>query len=48
VDLARIPAQPKSGLVNVLVEIPAGSKNKYEFEFLLIFNILVIFNFLDW
>ena len=31
-DLARIPAQPKPGLVNVLVEIPAGSKNKYEFD----------------
>jgi inorganic pyrophosphatase len=32
VDLSRIPAQPKAGLVNVLVEIPAGSKNKYEFD----------------
>jgi len=32
VDLSRIPAQPKPGLVNVLVEIPAGSKNKYEFD----------------
>ncbi|NJL83298.1 MAG: inorganic diphosphatase [Chloroflexaceae bacterium] len=31
-DLARIPAQPKPGLVNVLIEIPAGSKNKYEFD----------------
>ncbi|RMF23636.1 MAG: inorganic diphosphatase [Cyanobacteria bacterium J083] len=31
-DLSRIPAQPKSGLVNVLIEIPAGSKNKYEFD----------------
>ena len=31
-DLSRIPAQPKPGLVNVLVEIPAGSKNKYEFD----------------
>jgi inorganic pyrophosphatase len=32
VDLTRIPAQPKPGLINVLVEIPAGSKNKYEFD----------------
>jgi inorganic pyrophosphatase len=32
VDLSRIPAQPKSGLINVLIEIPAGSKNKYEFD----------------
>lgn len=31
-DLSRIPAQPEPGLVNVLVEIPAGSKNKYEFD----------------
>ena len=31
-DLARIPAQPKQGLVNLLIEIPAGSKNKYEFD----------------
>lgn len=31
-DLARIPAQPKPGLLNVLIEIPAGSKNKYEFD----------------
>lgn len=31
-DLSRIPAQPKSGIVNVLIEIPAGSKNKYEFD----------------
>ena len=31
-DLSRIPAQPKSGLINVLIEIPAGSKNKYEFD----------------
>ncbi len=31
-DLLRIPAQPKAGLINVLVEIPAGSKNKYEFD----------------
>jgi inorganic pyrophosphatase len=32
VDLSRIPAQPKPGLVNVLIEIPGGSKNKYEFD----------------
>jgi inorganic pyrophosphatase len=32
VDLSRIPAQPKPGLVNVVVEITAGSKNKYEFD----------------
>lgn len=31
-DLSRIPAQPKPGLINVLVEIAAGSKNKYEFD----------------
>jgi inorganic pyrophosphatase len=31
-DLARIPAQPKAGIINVLIEIPAGSKNKYEFD----------------
>ncbi len=31
-DLSRIPAQPEPGLINVLVEIPGGSKNKYEFD----------------
>lgn len=31
-DLSRIPAQPEPGIVNVLIEIPAGSKNKYEFD----------------
>ncbi len=31
-DLARIPAQPKPGIINVLIEIAAGSKNKYEFD----------------
>ncbi len=31
-DLSRIPAQPKPGVLNVLIEIPAGSKNKYEFD----------------
>jgi inorganic pyrophosphatase len=32
VELSRIPAQPEPGLINVLIEIPAGSKNKYEFD----------------
>ncbi|MFM7530702.1 MAG: inorganic diphosphatase [Nodosilinea sp.] len=32
VDLSRIPAQPEPGLINVLIEIPAGSQNKYEFD----------------
>ncbi|MGB3308359.1 MAG: inorganic diphosphatase [Nodosilinea sp.] len=31
-DLSRIPAQPEPGLLNVLVEIVGGSKNKYEFD----------------
>lgn len=31
-DLSRIPAQPKPDLLNVLIEIPGGSKNKYEFD----------------
>lgn len=31
-DLTLIPAQPKYGIINVLIEIPAGSKNKYEFD----------------
>ncbi|NCO75741.1 MAG: inorganic diphosphatase [Cyanobacteria bacterium] len=31
-DLSRIPAQPKAGIINVLIEIPGGSKNKYEFD----------------
>jgi len=31
-DLSRIPAQPKSGIINVLIEIAGGSKNKYEFD----------------
>lgn len=31
-DLTLIPAQPKFGIINVLIEIPAGSKNKYEFD----------------
>jgi inorganic pyrophosphatase len=32
VDLSRIPAHPKPGILNVLIEIPGGSKNKYEFD----------------
>lgn len=32
VDLSLIPAQPKPGVLNVLIEIIAGSKNKYEFD----------------
>jgi inorganic pyrophosphatase len=32
VDLSLIPPQPKAGVINVLIEIPAGSKNKYEFD----------------
>lgn len=31
-DLSLIPAEPKPGLLNVLIEIPGGSKNKYEFD----------------
>ena len=31
-DLSLIPAQPKPGLINVLIEITGGSKNKYEFD----------------
>jgi inorganic pyrophosphatase len=31
-DLSLIPAQPKYGIINVLIEISAGSKNKYEFD----------------
>ena len=31
-DLSLIPPQPKTGILNVLIEIPAGSKNKYEFD----------------
>ncbi len=31
-DLSLIPAEPKPGLINVLIEIPGGSKNKYEFD----------------
>lgn len=31
-DLKLIPPQPKPGVVNLVIEIPAGSKNKYEFD----------------
>ena len=31
-DLSLIPPQPKPGVINVLIEIPGGSKNKYEFD----------------
>jgi len=31
-DLSLIPARPKPGVLNVVIEIPAGSKNKYEFD----------------
>ncbi|HEY9864199.1 MAG TPA: inorganic diphosphatase [Candidatus Obscuribacterales bacterium] len=31
-DLSKIVPQPKPGLINVLIEIPAGSKNKYEYD----------------
>ncbi len=31
-DLSLIPPQPKPGLLNVLIEITAGSKNKYEYD----------------
>ncbi len=31
-DLSRIPAQPKPGVVNVLIEIAGGSQNKYEYD----------------
>lgn len=31
-DLTTLPACPAPGLVNLLVEIPAGSRNKYQFD----------------
>ncbi|WP_413167644.1 inorganic diphosphatase [Capilliphycus salinus ALCB114379] len=31
-DLSLITPQPEPGLINVLIEIPAGSKNKYEYD----------------
>ena len=31
-DLSRLPPSPSPGLVNLVVEIPAGSRNKYEYS----------------
>jgi inorganic pyrophosphatase len=31
-DLRQLPASPAPGLVNIVVEIPAGSRNKYEYN----------------
>lgn len=31
-DLSAVPASPGPGLVHLLVEIPAGSRNKYEYN----------------
>jgi inorganic pyrophosphatase len=31
-DLSSLPASPSPGLVNLLVEIPAGSRNKYQYD----------------
>ncbi|NER34136.1 MAG: inorganic diphosphatase [Oscillatoria sp. SIO1A7] len=31
-DLSLIPPQAEPGILNVLIEIPGGSKNKYEFD----------------
>lgn len=31
-DLSQLSPSPSSGLVNLLVEIPAGSRNKYEYS----------------
>ncbi|MGK7890067.1 MAG: inorganic diphosphatase [Leptolyngbyaceae cyanobacterium] len=31
-DLSLIHPQPDPGIINVLIEIPGGSKNKYEFD----------------
>ena len=30
-DLSAIPPSPMKGIVNIVVEIPAGSRNKYEY-----------------
>ena len=30
-DLRHLPPSPSPGLINLLVEIPAGSRNKYEY-----------------
>lgn len=32
IDLSKIPARPKEGLINVLIEIPGRSHNKFEFD----------------
>ncbi len=32
IDLSKIAPEPKPGLLNVLIEIPGGSHNKYEFD----------------
>ncbi|MEN9227088.1 MAG: inorganic diphosphatase [Gloeomargarita sp. GMQP_bins_120] len=31
-DLRRIPPQPADGLVHLIIEIPGGSRNKYEMD----------------
>ena len=31
-DLKSIPPSPNKGIVNLVVEIPAGSRNKYEYH----------------
>ena len=31
-DLHQLPPSPSPGLVNLIVEIPAGSRNKYEYS----------------
>jgi len=31
-DLRNLPASPSPGLVNLVVEIPAGSRNKYHYD----------------
>lgn len=31
-ELRHLPASPAPGLVNLVVEIPAGSRNKYEYN----------------
>ena len=31
-DLRPLPPSPSPGLVNLVVEIPAGSRNKYEYN----------------
>jgi inorganic pyrophosphatase len=31
-DLSQLPPSPAPGLVNLVVEIPAGSRNKYEYN----------------